>query len=296
MTQKTYKKISLDTLNFFGTKSYYGYRKENGHKVKVIYDIPKSLELMIKNTKFYEDNYKYVIYPPYSNLTAKYYVVDMSTIKAASILADKDLITNVGILNFASATKAGGGWLNGKVAQEEDIMRKTTVFPSLVIQDKFYQLDKYNDYYSDSIIYTPKVYIIKDDNFNYCPIREISVVTCAAINLTKIKNNPYALNWLTSYNNTNNIDYIFYRMKERMKKILYSFIENNITNIVLGAFGCGVFGHDAKMISNIWKELLMDEGYEHYFENVVFAILDNSPNKYNYNCFVNDFGYTNSLI
>lgn len=78
-------------------------------------------------------------------------------------------------------------------------------------------------------------------------------------------------------------------MTKRMQRILLTFIENNIKNIVLGAFGCGVFGQDANNIANIWKYLLKDKHLEKYFDNIVFAVLDNSPNKCNYTPFENLF-------
>jgi len=49
-------------------------------------------------------------------------------------------------------------------------------------------------------------------------------------------------------------------------------VENNIDNLILGAFGCGAFANDPQMVSKIFKKILIDEGYFKYFINVHFAI------------------------
>lgn len=288
MTQEEYKEISLDTLNFFGRKQCEKVEYVNGIYTTKSCDLQKLLNKMIVNTRLYDNKYQFII--PYKNFQSipNYFVFNDTTIEGALFLFGGN--NKVGILNFASAIKAGGGWINGRVAQEEDIMRKTTLFPSLVIQDEFYkEHTKDNPFYSDTMIYSPNVYIIKDKNFQYCTLKEINVVTSAAINLTDIRNNTTLNNYLNSYNSNNNIDLVNEIMTKRMQRILLTFIENNIKNIVLGAFGCGVFGQDANNIANIWKYLLKDKHLEKYFDNIVFAVLDNSPNKCNYTPFENLF-------
>ena len=289
MTQEEYKEISLDTLNFFGEKQCEKVEYVNGTYTTKSCDLQKLLKKMIGGTRIYNDKSTYAL--PYKNFqsTPNYFVLNDTTIKGALFLFGGN--NKVGILNFASAIKAGGGWINGRVAQEEDIMRKTTLFPSLVIQDKFYkEHTKDNPFYSNTIIYSPNVYIMKDENFQYRALKEINVVTSAAVNLTDIKNNLILSNYLNDYNNKNNVDLVTEIMKKRMQRILLIFAENNIKNIVLGAFGCGVFGQDANNIANVWKYLLKDKHLEKYFDNIVFAVLDNSPNKCNYTPFENLFG------
>ena len=155
MTQEEYKAISLDTLNFFGRKQCEKVEYVKGTYTTNSCDLQKLLNKMIVNTRLYDNKSQFSL--PYNiQSTANYIVLNGSTIKGAVSLFDG--INKVGVLNFASAIKAGGGWINGRVAQEEDIMRKTTLFPSLVIQDNFYkEHTKDNPFYSDAMIYSPNV-------------------------------------------------------------------------------------------------------------------------------------------
>ena len=43
-------------------------------------------------------------------------------------------------------------------------------------------------------------------------------------------------------------------------------------NLVLSAFGCGVFKNDPYFVSEIFKYYL--EGYASYYDNIVFSILN----------------------
>jgi uncharacterized protein (TIGR02452 family) len=51
-------------------------------------------------------------------------------------------------------------------------------------------------------------------------------------------------------------------------------IKNNTKNIILGAWGCGVFKNDPDVISKLFYKILVIEGYSNYFDSVVFAIIN----------------------
>ena len=50
------------------------------------------------------------------------------------------------------------------------------------------------------------------------------------------------------------------------------FIREGVKVPFLCAFGAGAFGGKASMVAECWRELLIDEGYIHYFDYVVFPI------------------------
>ena len=68
-------------------------------------------------------------------------------------------------------------------------------------------------------------------------------------------------------------------MKIRMRKVLALFAEKKNADIILGAYGCGVFRNDPYTVAKYWKELLYDENYISYFENIIFAVFDNSKSQ-----------------
>ncbi|SHJ25685.1 TIGR02452 family protein [Clostridium cavendishii DSM 21758] len=53
--------------------------------------------------------------------------------------------------------------------------------------------------------------------------------------------------------------------------------------------GCGVFRNDPKVISKYFKELLFEENYISYFDNIIFAVFDNSKSQDCIKCFEREF-------
>ncbi|MBF7811145.1 TIGR02452 family protein [Clostridium beijerinckii] len=63
-----------------------------------------------------------------------------------------------------------------------------------------------------------------------------------------------------------------------MKHLVFIAIRKN-NGDALGAYGCGVFRNDPKLIAQYWRELLINENFISYFDNIIFAVLDNSKNQ-----------------
>ena len=61
-------------------------------------------------------------------------------------------------------------------------------------------------------------------------------------------------------------------MEDRIRIMLQIATEQNCENIVLGAWGCGAFGHNAKEVADYFKTILLNENYKQYFEHIIFAI------------------------
>jgi uncharacterized protein (TIGR02452 family) len=76
-------------------------------------------------------------------------------------------------------------------------------------------------------------------------------------------------------------------MEKRMRYILKLFAAKGDRKIILGAYGCGVFGNDTADVADIFYKLLKDEGFERYFEHISFAVYD--PNGRQYNMFKRKF-------
>lgn len=161
------------------------------------------------------------------------------------------------ILNNASSKRKLGGILHGQIAQEESIGRCSNLF---MIPDAYYPIA------SDEFIYTHDATFVK--NVDYSPIVPIDcdVITMPAVNLNKshIDNKQ-------TQDSVENYDEL---MTFKIEQILSSAILNGCDNIILGAWGCGVFKNDPKVIAEFFNKALSKEELRFQFENIVFAVIN----------------------
>lgn len=171
------------------------------------------------------------------------------------------------ILNFASAKHVGGGFLGGAIAQEECICRMSTLYASINSNDakEYYIHNNQNSdiqpMYSDYTIFSPCVEVIRDSQYNllHNPYT-ISAITSPAVNVHRARS-------------CSHIE-IFNCMLQRAEYVLKIAVDNKVENLILGAWGCGVFGNNPKNVAQQFKYLLFEKGYIKCFENVSFAVYD----------------------
>ena len=197
------------------------------------------------------------------------------------------------VLNFASATTPGGGVKSGSGAQEECLCRCSTLYYSLntrYLYTKFYEpnKEKPNRLHTDDVIYSPNIKIIKTDD-DY-PVRldkkeyiDVDIVTCAAPNLRENPNNRFNFEGDVSSNDISKEE--LYKIHlSRAKHILNIAIYNDVDILVLGAFGCGAFRNDPRVVAKAYKDALME--YSKYFEAIDFAIFHREYEEENYQAFL----------
>jgi uncharacterized protein (TIGR02452 family) len=153
------------------------------------------------------------------------------------------------ILNMASYKKPGGGVKTGAMAQEEELARRSNLMWGLP-QD-FYPLSM------DEYIYTKGVTFFKDNEYGVIPEFNSDVITISAINI----------------NNHDKPDGYEDIMASKITTMLSIPNQNGCRNIVLSAFGCGVFKNDPTFLSNLFLKYLKD-GYSSLYDTVSFAILN----------------------
>lgn len=177
------------------------------------------------------------------------------------------------LLNFASFKHPGGGFINGAIAQEEAICHASNLY-NIISDSKFYNYYEYNrnhlndGLYANFAIYSPDIIFPTDDE-----LYKIDVITCAAPN-----KNAYMKCHANEYAPVNLV------MESRIKFILNIAETNKVDTLILGAFGCGVFGNDPYAVANIFKKYICNGNYS--FKNVIFAI---PPSGVNYNTFLSVF-------
>merc|ERR1712129_14053 len=62
-------------------------------------------------------------------------------------------------------------------------------------------------------------------------------------------------------------------LRERAARVLQVFAEHSTADLVLGAWGCGVFKNEPKTVATIFKHLLGGR-FSGAFRRVIFAVLD----------------------
>jgi len=206
------------------------------------------------------------IAPPTGNLTPTYKVVNESVV---------DVIIrhgNCGALNFASAKNPGGGLLNGAVAQEESLAVSSDLYNSLLEAPQFYEINKRGKsaLYTHNMVYSRDILFIRGGNMEL-----IQKPVCA-----NILTSP-AVNAGAYYRNEGGAsETVSAVMEERIRHILTLFSTKGDRVIVLGAFGCGVFGNDPRQIAGLFHSLLKEEQLERCFEQIVFAVYDKRGDQY----------------
>jgi len=173
----------------------------------------------------------------------------------------------IGCLNFASAKNPGGGFLNGAQAQEEALARASGLYECLISVPSYYEQNRSNSscLYLDLVIASPDVPFFRTDEGELIDKPLLAtVITAPAPNAGAVlANEP---------ERTSEIQPTLYR---RAQLVLQAAVLSGVSNLVLGAWGCGVFRNDPNMVANAFARLLKTGGlYSRSFDEVVFAIFD----------------------
>jgi uncharacterized protein (TIGR02452 family) len=180
--------------------------------------------------------------------------------------------TDVAILNFASARNPGGGYLGGARAQEEDLCRSSALYTTLLEARDYYDAHRTNrdTRYSHRVIFSPGVPVYRDSATRLLDASyQISYLTSPAPNAgVLIRHDPAAA------------DEIEGLLVERAGRVLAVAAHHGVRTLVLGAWGCGVFGNDPATVARAFRRHLADGGvFEGRFARVVFAVYDTSSAK-----------------
>ena len=198
--------------------------------------------------------------------------------------------------NFASATNPGGGVVNGSSAQEEALCRCSTLYFNLNVRDMwdgFYTPHRrtHDPLHNDDIIYTPGVVVFKSDTAYPRTLAEsewktLDVITCAAPNLRERPSNR-----MNAGDGNVQVEISAADLQTlhelRLRRILDVAAANGAEAIVLGAFGCGAFRNDPKVVAAAAKTVVAD--YLHAFRAIEFAVYCRPGDSANYDAFANAF-------
>ncbi len=176
----------------------------------------------------------------------------------------------IAVLNFANAYHPGGGVREGSPAQEESICRVTDLYRFLSNTDpelqKFYKYhkEKASDLASERLIFSKDVTVLKNDGdaplvLDVNDRFNIDVITMAAPDLS----NPAIRDFMDDGR-------LFSCHLVRAQHLLSVAAHNEVDILVLGAFGCGVFQNNPKVVVSAWKTAL--KIFPKVFQKIEFAI------------------------
>jgi uncharacterized protein (TIGR02452 family) len=193
-----------------------------------------------------------------------------STLAAARRLGD-----DCAALVFASARNPGGGFRTGAQAQEEDIARSSALYACLDTVPEFYAHHRADSdlRYSDRVIYSPGVPVFRDDNGHLLDRpHHTALITAAAPNLSAVmRNQPESAGTVPA------------ALAGRTERVLAVAAAHGHRRLVLGAWGCGVFGNDPSVVARTFAAALQRLDV---FDHIVFAVLDRTPAQATYRAFI----------
>ncbi len=186
----------------------------------------------------------------------------------------------VAVLNMANPTHVGGGWKNGARAQEEELFRRSNLHKALDgNQNLIGQMGGKYLIKTNQAVYSPEVQVFRRSGRYQKPYQEhtpfdVDVISAAAPK----KGTPYYPQDPNKYDRV---------MTELIENVLDTAIANGEDSIVLGAIGCGAFGHDSQRVANIFQKVLLNDYYRKNFKEIAFAVINDHNSSTNYNVFNN---------
>lgn len=185
-------------------------------------------------------------------------------------------------LNFASAKNPGGGFLNGSLAQEEALACASALYPCLLQAPDYYERNRANRsaLYLDQVVFSARVPFFRDDTGTLLenPILA-SVITAPAPNAGAV-----------AQNEPGNSSKVEPTMRRRAELVLEIARAHQVEQLVLGAWGCGVFRNDPRVVARVFAGLLRSPGkFADAFGVVAFAVFDRSEGEATYRAFAEAF-------
>jgi len=252
-SRKINKQIAAETMEIL-EDGFYEINEEN-------VDISSALSASVRDTITYspED----LIKVEFDVRDTEFQVILESTLTGCYRMVKES--TKVCALNFASAKNPGGGFLKGSSAQEESLACASGLY-KCIYGSPMYEFNNADDnqcLYSHYMIYSPNVPVFRDnDNDNELLSKpyNISFITAPAVN--------------TGVALRKGVDklIILSTMEERIERVLALALSHGNDTIILGSWGCGVFGGDINEIGALFHKLLTTK-FKGAFRKVLFSTL-----------------------
>lgn len=178
--------------------------------------------------------------------------VNADTLTAALVVGDACA------LNFANADRPGGMYRSGGRAQEEDLCcQMPQLYAALAVSE--YPIEP-----GTALLNKGLQVLRRPCTYELClSLGEVDIITAAMPNGYPSPGTP---DWNES-------------VKLRIRAVLKAGIHSGKPNLVLGAFGCGMFGNPPDKVAKIFREQLSSAEFRGAFTNLIFAIIGPDENR-----------------
>lgn len=218
-----------------------------------------------ERSKFYSYNYQNIKKIPRfcEELNKNIFITDRTTVdEIYHIRKTVDSEYKVAALNFASFTRPGGLFTDGSNAQEESLCHASTLYNVLTHPNvrKWYKHDEYlnaenSGLYQDTGIYIPD--IIFNQSGRDQNVTSDIITVAAPFQKKAVKNGV-------------NMNEVYKAIDKRVHCVFDIAMDNDVDILILGAFGCGVFGCNTSFMATTFKKYLCC--FSNKFKKVIFAI------------------------
>ncbi|VUC22463.1 unnamed protein product [Clonostachys rosea] len=184
----------------------------------------------------------------------------------------------VAVLNMASHSSPGGGWLKGALAQEEALCYRSSL--ALSLHRRYYPWKQRMG------LYSPDVVVIRSDmpsghnllvpdvaptDLPIVSVLSIAAPRCPDVTRASEQTPTGGLVERTVYADPG----VRELMKDKMRLCLRMAAQRDHGLLVLGALGCGAFRNPPREVAHCWLEVLKEAEFEGgWWEEVWFAVYD----------------------
>lgn len=222
----------------------------------------KEIKYSVETTVEYNEFHLFRIPSPKFSAT----IIEVKDADSVSAIISESADKKLAVLNFASYKEPGGRFIDGSSAQEESLCHESFLYNVLSQFKEYYANNckaKNKALYKNRALYSKDIVFAKDGREQKC-----DVLTCAAPNITAGRKYCNVSDTLNTKELTSRCDFV-----------LDVLAEQNAETIILGAYGCGVFGQSPEEVAGIFKNLLTTK-YQNAFKKVVFAIPNGKNGNY----------------
>lgn len=196
-----------------------------------------------------------------------YEMVSIQLVPKDSVTAAfEDGVGRTCILNFASYKHPGGGFTNGSKAQEECLCHESFLYNVLRRFPDYYIWNSNHSnrhLYTNRAIYSPDIVFEQDGK-----VHQFDVVTCAAPNYSAAKQYKQVC---AEENRC--------ALESRIRFLFSVIRKQEPDTVILGAWGCGVFGQNPEEVAVLFKKYL-ETGISSKTSRVIFAVPDGKDQNY----------------